>query len=410
MSNSKPRTLAFVLAGGEGTRLLPLTAERCKPAVPFNGKHRIVDFVLSNLINSGVTTVYLLAQHKALGLLDHVHKWNCAPPTCARAMPAVTILQPQKREGRQGFNGTADAVAQNLHLLDIHQPDLVVVFSADHIYRMDVEQMIQRHVAGQADITISTLPVPLSQSASFGVVETDERLRIRGFREKPQSTASMPGRPGFAMASMGNYIFSADVLRQELHRADGTRESDFGKHILPRMLASRRMLAYDFADNRVPGLADFEDCGYWRDVGTIDSYFDAHFDTVGSLPKFRLANPQWPIYARAELSGPVSIQDTLMNNSVVGANCVVKGARLEHAMLRCDVQVENAAQLDHAIVMDRSVIGRGARIVRAIIDQDNDIPAGEVIGTDLERDRLRFHVSAAGVVVVPRGYFPRVSA
>jgi glucose-1-phosphate adenylyltransferase len=410
MLKSMPNTLAFVLAGGEGKRLFPLTAERCKPVVPFNGKYRIVDFVLSNLANSRVSNVYLLAQHRARGLIDHMEKRDRSASSDASGMPPVTVLQPQLRYGLQRFHGTADAVAKNLHLLETHKPDLVAVLSADHIYRMDVGQMIQRHVAGDAEITVATLPVPVSQCASFGIVETDTQLRIRGFREKPATAACIPGRPGLAMASMGNYIFSADVLRQELERADGTVEIDFGKHILPRMLAARRMLAYDFADNMVPGLAEFEDPGYWRDVGTIDAYFDAHFDTAGARPKFRLANPEWPIYARTEASGPASIQDSLMSDSVVGANCVVRGAHLQHAMLRRDVRVENAAHLDHAIVMDRSVVGRGARIVRAIIDQDNYIPAGEDIGIDLERDRQRFHVSGAGVVVVPRGYFPLASA
>jgi glucose-1-phosphate adenylyltransferase len=410
MLKSMPYTIAFVLAGGQGTRLLPLTAERCKPSVPFNGNNHIVDFVLSNLANSGLSNVYLLAQYRAQGLIDHVEKRCSTPSGTACGITAVTVLQPQLRNGLQRFNGTADAVAQNLHLLETHKPDLVAVFSADHICRMDVGQMIQQHVAADAEITVATLPVPVSQCASFGIVETDHQLRIRGFREKPATVACMPGRPGLAMASMGNYIFSADVLRQELACADSAVESDFGKHLLPRLLASRRMLAYDFADNLVPGLAEFEHAGYWRDVGTIDAYFDAHFDTVGARPKFRMANPEWPIYARTDAAGPSSIQDTLMRDSVVGANCVVTGAHLQHAMLRHDVRVENLAQLDHAIVMDRSVVGRGARIVRAIIDQDNYIPAGEVIGIDLERDRQRFHVSGTGVVVVPRGYFPEASA
>ncbi len=279
MLKSMPRVMAFVLAGDDGSWLFPLTAECCKPSVPFNGKYRIVDFVLSNVFNSGPSNVYLLAQHRTEGLSDHVRKRDSATSAGSVAMPPVTVLQPQLRNGRKGFHGTADAVVQNLHLLETHKPDLVAVFSADHIYRMDVGQMVRRHVAGDAEITIEQLPVPVpvSQCAAFGLVETDQQLRIRGFREQPQTADSMPGP---AMASMGNYIFSADVLRHELQDVDGMVESDFGKHILSRMLASRRMLAYDFADNLVPGLAEFEDPGYWRDVGTIDAYVDAHFDTV----------------------------------------------------------------------------------------------------------------------------------
>ena len=407
MRKPTPSTLAFVLAGGEGTRLFPLTTERCKPSVPFNGKYRLVDFVLSNLANSGIPLAYLLVQHKAQGLIQHVSSGNPVPVADSGAVMQVTALGPTLRNGRQHFTGTADAVAQNLHLIETHKPDLVAVFSADHIYRMDVRQMIDAHMAANAEITVATLPVPVSQCASFGIVETDDELRIRAFQEKPAHTRSMPGRPGLALASMGNYLFSADVLQQELQRADCAIESDFGSHILPRLVRSRRMLAYDFTHNLIPGMADFEDNGYWRDVGTIDAYFEAHLDTLGGRPKFRMANPAWPIHSRMDTSGPVWIEGSYVTDSVVGADCVVDSAQVRHSMLRRSVRVGRDADLSQAIVMDRSVVGRGARIVRAIIDQDNCIPDGESIGVDLERDRKRFHVSKSGVVVVPRGHFSR---
>lgn len=397
--------LAFVMAGGEGTRLHPLTADRCKPSVPFNGKHRIVDFVLSNLVNSEIYSIYLLVQYKSQSLIEHVRQsW-----TMTRFIPQhfVTVVPPQMRDGPKWFQGTADAVYQNLHLMESLQPDLVAVFGADHIYRMDVRQMVQFHVETNADVTVATLPVPLSQASSFGIVNTDAHGRIREFQEKPKSAQSMPGREGYALASMGNYIFSAEVLARELRRAHETGESDFGKHILPRTVQSHRLMAYDFATNVIPGTQPYEEAGYWRDVGTIDAYFDAHFDTLGAEPRFRMTNVHWPIYASPDQAESAQIERGYVNHSTIGSGSVIDGAHLDHAMLRRSVRVEADARLEHAIVMERTVVGRGARVRRAIIDQDNHIPPGELIGYDLERDRQRFHVSEGGIVVVPKCYFPK---
>jgi glucose-1-phosphate adenylyltransferase len=402
------RVLAFVMAGGEGTRLYSLTADRCKPAVPFNGKHRIVDFVLSNLINSEIFSIYLLVQYKSQALIEHVRQsW-----TLARFIPDhfVTVVPPQMRHGPEWFQGTADAVSQNVHLIETFRPDVVAVFGADHIYRMDVRQMIQAHLAARADVTVATLPVPLALSRSFGIVETDKNLRIRDFKEKPETAEPMPNRPSHALASMGNYIFSGDVLAAELRRANELGESDFGKDILPRMARSHTLLAYDFTTNEVPGLGEFEERGYWRDVGTIEAFYEAHFDTVGARPKFRMTNPAWPIYASPDQAESAVIESGSIHRSVIGTGCVVSHASLDHTMLRRSVTVEEDAKVDYCIVMDRTVIGAGARLRRAIVDQDNAIPAGERIGYDLERDRQRFHVSESGIVVVPRGYFPRTVA
>lgn len=399
------KVLAFVMAGGEGTRLHSLTADRCKPSVPFNGKHRIVDFVLSNLVNSEVYAVYLLVQYKSQSLIEHIRQsW-----TMTRFIPQhfVTVVPPQMQYGREWFQGTADAVAQNMHLVETFQPDIVAVFGADHIYRMDVRQMVRFHLDSQADVSVATLPVPVEQSASFGIVSIDGDHRITGFTEKPASTPSMPGRKGHALASMGNYLFNTGVLMDELRRAREAGESDFGKHILPRMLHTHRLYAYDFHTNVIPGVAEHEEHGYWRDVGTVDAYFDAHFDTLGAAPKFRMTNPQWPIYASPDQAESAQIENGLINRSVVGSGSIVNGAQLDHAMLRRSVNVEPDARLEHCIVMERSTIGRGAKVRRAIVDQDNWIPPGERIGFDIERDRQRFHVSEGGVVVVPRGYFAR---
>ncbi|WP_322114280.1 glucose-1-phosphate adenylyltransferase [Aquabacterium sp. A7-Y] len=400
--------LAFVMAGGEGSRLHPLTVERCKPSVPFNGKHRIVDFVLSNLVNSEIYSIYLLVQYKSQSLIEHVRQsW-----TMTRFIPQhfVTVVPPQMRNGPHWFQGTADAVYQNLHLMETLQPDLVAVFGADHIYRMDVRQMVKFHVDSRADVTVATLPVPLAQVSAFGIVETDLDGRIGRFTEKPPQARAMPRRPTHALASMGNYIFNADVLRRELARAHQSGESDFGKHILPRMLDTHRLMAYDFHTNEIPGIQPYEEHGYWRDVGTIDAYFEAHFDTLGAEPKFRMTNSAWPIYASPDQAESAQIEQGFINHSTIGSGSIVNGAYLDHAMLRRSVRVEQDARLEHCILMERTVVGQGARIRRAIVDQDNFIPPGESIGYDPAKDRQRFQVSEGGVVVVPRCYFARPAA
>lgn len=402
---SRPRNvLAFVMAGGEGSRLHPLTIERCKPAVPFNGKHRIVDFVLSNLVNSEIYSIYLLVQYKSQSLIEHVRRtWTMAP-----FIPQhfVTVVPPQMRNGPQWFQGTADSVFQNIHLIEEFRPDYVAVFGADHIYRMDVRQMLDFHVAHDAHVSVATLPVRLNECQQFGIVDTDERQRIVRFCEKPASTRPMPGSSTHALASMGNYLFNADVLLKALKRAHDLGHSDFGKDILPAMLSTHRLMAYDFATNEIPGTAPYEEHGYWRDVGTIDAYFQAHFDTLGATPRFRMTNRQWPIYASPDQAESAQIENGIIHRSVVGSGSIVDGARLDHAMLRRLVTVEREALLEHCIVMEHSRIGHGAQVRRAIIDQDNDIPAHERIGLDLQADRQRFHVTDSGIVVVPRGHFP----
>ena len=397
--------LAFVMAGGAGTRLHPLTAERSKPSVPFNGKHRIVDFVLSNLANSGIDSVYLLVQYKSQSLIEHVR--DTWPGGGAfRRRPFVTVVPPQMQHGPDWFQGTADAVWQNLHLMDEHAPDLVAVFGADHIYRMDVRQMIEHHLATCADATVATLPVPLAEARGFGVVQVDREHRITGFHEKPSNPPAMPGRPAHALASMGNYVFCADVLRRALREARERGESDFGKDILPRMVQSHRLVAYDFATNVVPGIQHYEDPAYWRDVGTIDAYFDANLDTLGATPRFRLGNPQWPIVASPDHADSAQVESGDITRSVLGAGCVIDSARISHSILRRSVRVEEYASVDHCIVMDRCTIGPGARLRRVIVDQDNAVPPDECIGHDPARDRARFTVSERGIVVVRRGFFP----
>ena len=393
--------LAIVMAGGEGTRLNPLTAERSKPAVPFNGRHRIVDFVLSNLVNSKIYSVYLLVQYKSQSLIEHVRRtWVMSP-----LMPTqfITVVPPQMQRGPEWFQGTADSVYQNMHLIQSMKPDLVVVFGADHVYRMDVRQMIQFHVDNQADATVAALPVPLSQVSSFGIVKTDGSGRIRDFQEKPTHAEPMPGRADRALASMGNYIFNTDLLLASLEKAHANGQHDFGKHVLPTLTESHRVMAYDFATNKVPGVHDHEEAGYWRDVGTIESYYEANFDTLGERPRFSMHNPAWPIQASPDHTEAAQLYDATIKGASIGAGVQVRRAVIERSLLRRSVHVESNAEVHGSIVMDRTHIGEGARIRRAIIDSDNVIPAGMRIGYDLDADRQRFHVSDSGIVVIGKG-------
>lgn len=283
--------VALVLAGGEGTRLYPLTAEQAKPALPFANGYRIVDFVLSNLINSRISTIYVLAQYKPDSLVRHIE--TAWAPWFEHGGGMIRTLLP--RSSRMPFRGTADAVGQYLDLLQAHAPDLVAVFAADHVYRMDVRQMVAFHRAKTADVTLAALAVPLERAASFGIVRTDADGRVREFREKPSAPPALPHDPSRAYASMGNYLFQPDVLERALRDARSRGETDFGRDVLPRLCAAGRVFAYDFSDNRVPGVQEFEEPGYWRDVGTLAALAAAQQDALGHRPRFNLWNRRWPI-------------------------------------------------------------------------------------------------------------------
>ncbi|MBI5040010.1 MAG: glucose-1-phosphate adenylyltransferase [Gammaproteobacteria bacterium] len=396
------KIIAFVLAGGQGSRLHPLTAERCKPAVPFGARYRIVDFVLSNLINSGIRAIYLLVQYKAQSLIEHVRKaWEISP-----LLPDqfVTVVPPQMHTGAEMFHGTADAVHQSLRLIKSFRPDLVVVFGADHIYRMDVEQMVLFHRQHQADVTISALPVPVGQASSFGVIAADSDGRVQAFQEKPAQPSEMPGKPGFAYVSMGNYVFNADVLVQALVEAHEKGETDFGQHVLPRLLRTHSLYAYDFMTNEIPGLKPYEERGYWRDVGTIDAYFDCHRDVLGEEPRFDAFNPQWPIYS-SNYQGPVArILGGDIDNALLGAaSMVCRGARVHNSIIRREAVVEAGAELEDCIVMDYARIGAGSKLRGVIVDRHNAIEPGTCIGYDRDDDARRYVVTPGGAVVIPRG-------
>ncbi len=405
------RIIAFVMAGGQGSRLQPLTSARSKPSVPFGSRYRIVDFVLSNLVNSQIQTIYLLVQYKSQSLIEHVRKaWTISP---LLQQQFVTVVPPQMIADRW-FQGTADAVHQNLALIEEHRPDLVAVFGADHIYRMDISQMVDFHQERRADVTIAALPVPLKDAQGFGVIAAGADGRIEAFEEKPARPTPMPGDPASAFASMGNYIFDAKVLVDALEEAQRLGETDFGGHVLPRLLRTHRLFAYDFANNVVPGINDYEQRVYWRDVGTIDAYFDAHKDVLGAEPTFDMFNPQWPIYSSG-YQGPVAkVLGGELRNSLLGAATVVhEGARLRNSIIRREAVIEEDVELDECIIMDYVRIGRGARLRRVIVDRHNVIEAGDVIGYDPEADAKRFTVTEGGITVIPGGrvsFFARATS
>ena len=407
--NRPEKVMAFVMAGGEGSRLRPLTIDRCKPAAPFGSRYRIVDFVLSNLVNSDIRSIYLLVQYKPQSLIEHIRKgWTVSTLFSDQF---VTVVPPQMTPERTLFGGTADAVYQSLNLMDMHRPDLVAVFGADHIYRMDVRQMVRFHREVNADATVAALPVPIDQAPNFGIIETDASGRISGFQEKPQQAKAMPTDAQRAYASTGNYLFNAELLRSALEEAHQRGETDFGQHVLPRLAATHRLFAYDFATNEVPGAKPYEERGYWRDVGTLDAYFEAHQDVLGLEPRFDAFNPQWPIFS-SHYQGPTArVLRGELDNVLLGAATIVNGAKVRNSILRREVVVEPGAEIEDCVIMDYTRIGAGAKLRHAIIDRHNVIAAGAHIGYDLERDRAAgYHVTPAGLVVVPLGdvrYFSR---
>lgn len=395
----KTRILAMVMAGGEGSRLYPLTAERSKPSVPFGARYRIVDFVLSNLMNSGIHAIYLLVQYKSQSLIEHVRKAWVLPPILPEHF--ITVVPPQMRRGQVWFQGTADAVHQNLNLIRQHRPDLVVVFGADHVYRMDVRQMVQFHLDNAANATVAALPVPLKQASAFGIIDADSRGRVRAFLEKPANPPPMASDPTRAYASMGNYLFNADVLEQALIECHARGENDFGKHVLPRLTEGGRLYAYDFGQNRVPGVRDYEEHAYWRDVGTLDAYYEAHMDVLGLEPRFDVFNAQWPIFS-SNYQGPVArFQNAQIDNGMVSAGCLIQGARVKDSVLRREVVLEPGVELEGCVIMDNVTIRAGARLRRVIVDRYNIIEPNTRIGYDRATDAARYKVTENGVVVVP---------
>jgi glucose-1-phosphate adenylyltransferase len=392
---ARERVLAMILAGGKGERLDPLTRDRSKPAVPFGGRYRIVDFVLSNFVNSGILGIYVLVQYKSQSLIEHLRMgWRT---TGLLPEHFIAVVPPQMRHGEMWYRGTADAVYQNLNLVEDMQPDLVAVFGADHIYRMDVNQMIAFHREHDADVTVAARPVSLADATQFGVIEVDASGRIVDFQEKPEAPRAMPGDATRAYVSMGNYVFSRRVLAEAV-LADAQRRSahDFGRTIIPELFPRARVFAYDFAQNEVAGVKPYEEPAYWRDVGTIEAYFDAHMDLLGEAPAFDLDNRHWPIMTGQYQGTPARISSAELENIHIGAGSFVKNATIRNAIIGRNVWINEGAVIEESVVMD-------TRLRRTIVDRFNIVGAGKVIGVRPDDDRQQYHVDASGIVVIPRG-------
>jgi glucose-1-phosphate adenylyltransferase len=400
--------LGIVLAGGRGERLYPLTQDRAKPAVPFGGKYRIIDFVLSNFVNSGILSIYVLTQFKAQSLLEHLDKgWRT---TDFLGDHFVTPVPAQMRLGKDWYLGTADSVYQNLFLIERHNPNLVAVFGADHIYRMNIRQMIDEHQRQGADVTVAALPASVREATEFGVMEIDEEWRIVGFEEKPREPKAIPGEPHLALVSMGNYIFTTDILVEAVQSAALNPRSnhDFARDILPALIHEKRVCAYDFRKNRVPSVQKGEEPSYWRDLGTIEAYYEANMDLRSIDPSFNLYNRSWPLRTVGFGDPPAKFvfdedgRRGLAIDSVVAEGTIISGATVRNSVIGRNVRIHSYSLIEDSIILDWSEIGRGCRIRRAIVDKSNVIASRTEIGYDLEKDRERFYVSESGIVVVPR--------
>ncbi|AUI52475.1 glucose-1-phosphate adenylyltransferase [Arthrobacter crystallopoietes] len=404
------KVLAVVLAGGEGKRLMPLTADRAKPAVPFAGSYRLIDFALSNLVNSEYRKVVVLTQYKSHSLDRHISEtWRMA----TQLGNYVASVPAQQRRGKSWFLGSANAIYQSLNLIHDENPDIVVVIGADHVYRMDFSQMVEDHIASGAPASVAAVRQPLKLADQFGVIETDPDAptRIKAFVEKPASTPGLPDDPDSFLASMGNYVFNTDALLAALE-ADAERldtNHDMGGDIIPYFVNRGEAAVYDFTANDVPG-STVADQQYWRDVGTLDSYYDAHMDLISPLPAFNLYNLEWPIYTRQSVSPPAKLVRGVSGaagtalDSILSQGVVVSGAEVSGSVLATNVFVAERAEVSDSVLMDKVTVGEGAVIRRAILDKNVHVPAGASIGVDAELDRARgFTVTDSGLTVLSKG-------
>jgi glucose-1-phosphate adenylyltransferase len=404
-----PDVFGIVLAGGEGKRLAPLTADRAKPAVPFGGNYRLIDFALSNLVNAGYRQIVVLTQYKSHSLDRHISTtWRLSPLLGNYVAPVPA----QMRRGPRWFLGSADAIYQNLNLLYDERPDIVAVFGADHIYRMDPRQMVDQHIESGAAVTVAALRAPLAEADQFGVIETAaDGQRIAAFREKPPDAVGLPDAPDQVFASMGNYVFSAEALIDAVTRdaEDETSKHDMGGSIVPALVERGEAHVYDFSRNEVPGASEVER-GYWRDVGTLDAFYDAHMDLISVEPEFNLYNREWPILTWPDPLPPAKFvfdeddgrRGTALD-SMVCAGVVISGATVRRSVLSPGAHLHSYAEVEDSVLMQGVDVGQRAVVRRAIVDKNVRIAAGAEVGVDPVADRERFTISAGGVVVIPKG-------
>ena len=396
------KVLAMILAGGRGERLYPLTKDRTKPAVPFGAIYRIIDFTLSNCLHSDVRRIYALTQYKSISLHRHIQVgWNILSTPLGEF---IEVIPAQQRINEHWYQGTADAIFQNIYTLQQEKPDLILILSGDHIYKMDYRKLIATHLEGNADLTVAAIRMNRKLSREFGVIEADQDWRIIGFQEKPEEPRTLPGDPETILASMGVYVFNTEILVKRLiedARSDSTH--DFGKDIIPSMVGKDRVLAFDFMKGDQGGT------GYWRDVGTIDAYFEANMDLISVTPQLNLYDHQWPILTYPSHHPPaktVWAEEGRVGtalNSIISNGCIISGGSVKRSILSPQVVVHSFAEVEESILLEGVDIGRHAKIRRTIIDKEVSIPQGMTIGYDLDEDTKRFTVTASGVVVVPKG-------
>lgn len=403
------RILVMILAGGEGKRLYPLTIHRAKPAVPFAGRYRIVDIVLSNFVNSGLSRIKVLTQYKSASLEEHIARvWRLSP----LLDQYIETIPAQQRTGLSWFKGSADAVFQCQHVISDERPDMVCIFGGDHVYKMDVRQMIQAHVQTNAAATVAAIPVPRAEASSFGVLEIDGDGRIVKFHEKVKDPPTMPGSNDMCLASMGNYVFRTSDLIREIHDDANveTSKHDFGHDILPRMVESGQdVYAYDFGKNEVPGEEERAH-GYWRDIGTIEAYWEAQMDLIEIHPLFNLYNERWPIRtghthdppAKFVFRDEANARVGIATDSMVSHGCIISGGRIHRSVLSVGCRVNSFSEIEESVLFERVRVGRHAKLRRCIIDKDVEVPPGVEVGFDLEADRKRFFVTENGLVVIPK--------
>lgn len=404
MNICREDTICFLLAGGQGSRLYPLTADRAKPSVPFGGKYRIIDFPLSNCLHSGIRRVLVLTQYKSHSLQKHLRDaWSIYNPEMGEY---ITAVPPQMRTGESWYSGTADALYQNLYLLERSGAKRVLILSGDHIYRMDYAAILRRHAELDADLSVACMRVPVKQASGFGIMTVDEQDRVTGFDEKPAHPKPLPDNPDVSLASMGIYVFNSDVLLSELDRDHENEHSshDFGNDLLPRLIQSHHVAGYQFGGDEGRVTPD----RYWRDVGTLDSYYDANMDLLAPVPSLDLYQDSWPIRTYQGQHPPARIVPGIqgscgpVKNSMLGNGSVVSGGSVVHSILSARVRIDDGAHVESSILFDNVQVGAGARLRRCIVDKDVCIPAGMQIGYDPVADAARFPVSPNGIVAVPK--------